>query len=119
MEKICEICGNKFETQKYGGKRKYCFKCSPESSKGQTNITHIRRAIKLQLVKYKGGHCERCGYDKCPSILEFHHIDPATKSFEMGDYKYFTIRPMEEYYKEADKCKLLCPNCHIEIHEGM
>ena len=116
MTKKCEICGNNFETKKYGGKRKYCYQCSPEIEKGQTAISSIRRAIKQQLVLYKGSKCERCGYDKVPMILEFHHTDPENKSFEIGDYKYFVVRPMEEYYAEADKCEILCPNCHIEEH---
>ena len=29
------------------------------------------------MVDYKGGKCERCGYDKNISALEFHHLDPT------------------------------------------
>ena len=116
MLKICEICNQQFETKKYGFKRKYCYICSPEVEKGQTAITYIRRAIKHQLIQYKGGCCEHCGYNKNENALCFHHIDPASKSFEVSNYAYFTLRPMEEYYHEIDKCKLLCLNCHAEEH---
>ena len=116
MKKTCEICGNIFETKPKGSSRKYCFICSLEIKKGETAITYIRKAIKYQLIKYKGGRCERCGYDKNVDALCFHHIDPATKSFEISNYAYFTIRPMEEYYQEVDKCELLCLNCHAEEH---
>ena len=38
---------------------------------------------KLELIKLKGGKCERCGYDKNIAALEFHHLDPSTKSFQL------------------------------------
>lgn len=113
---ICEICGKEYEKSKHGSKRKYCYECSPSILKGSTAISYIRRAIKKQLVLYKGGSCARCGYNRDIRALQLHHRNPEEKSFEISDYGYFTIRPMEEYYKEADKCDLLCANCHIEEH---
>ena len=70
QERICAICGKKFKTIAYGANRKFCFECSPYYSHNDKSgraiaITAIRRAIKKQLVKYKGGKCERCGYNKC------------------------------------------------------
>lgn len=116
MKKRCLICGKEFETIKGGNKRLYCFECSPQTKNSGTAITYIRQAIKRQLVLYKGGKCECCGYDKCINALQLHHRNPEEKEFEISDYTYFTLRPMEEYYKEADKCDLLCSNCHIEKH---
>ena len=116
MIKQCEICNQPFETKSYGTKRKYCFDCSPSYSKNGTSISCIRKAIKKELIKYKGGKCENCGYNKCIDALQFHHKNPLEKSFEISDYKYLKIRPMQEYYNEVDKCKLLCTNCHIEEH---
>lgn len=114
--KKCLICENEFKIKDKGYTRKYCYKCSPSVNKPDTAITYIRKAIKKQLVKYKGNKCQKCGYNKCIEALQFHHINPEDKLFEISDYTYFTIRPMEEYYKEADKCDLLCSNCHIEEH---
>lgn len=116
MKRICPICNREFDTIKGGSKRLYCFECSPQIKHGGTAITYIRQAIKKQLVLYKGGKCEYCGYNRCINALQLHNRNPEEKEFEISDYAYFTLRPMEEYYKEADKCDLLCSNCHIEKH---
>lgn len=71
-----------------------------------------RRKKKEILIEYKGGKCQKCGYDKCPDALQFHHIDANTKVIEIGGFRY----SLERLMKEVDKCKLLCSNCHIEQH---
>lgn len=68
---------------------------------------------KKRAVEYKGGKCERCGYDKCVDALEFHHIDPTQKDKNFGNIK---IRKWEDQIKELDKCICVCANCHREIH---
>lgn len=71
--------------------------------------------IKYQLIKYKGGKCQKCGYDKIffTRAFTFHHRDPTQKEFEFAkNYSSF-----EEVKKEADKCDLLCMRCHMEIHD--
>lgn len=84
-----------------------CKKCRTEA------VSLKRRRNKLKLVKYKGGKCERCGYDKCIDALEFHHLDPTEKEIPIGSGD---IKSFEKLKKEADKCILLCSNCHKEIH---
>lgn len=122
MVKQCEICGETFETKKYGAKRKYCFNCSPHYENGDNHgramtITSIRKAIKIQLVKYKGGKCERCGYDKCMNALQFHHPNQNEKDFNISNYTCSKYLDLDKIYKEVDKCILLCANCHAEEHE--
>lgn len=72
-----------------------------------------RQRLKEKLVEYKGGKCVKCGYDKCITALEFHHLDPDCKDFTIssGDVIAF-----EKAKKEVDKCILVCANCHREIH---
>lgn len=74
------------------------------------------REYKKKLVSYLGGECERCGYDNCYSALEFHHKDPSEKSFGINR---LASRGLEDLKSEAEKCKLLCANCHREIECGM
>lgn len=52
-----------------------------------------------------------CGYSKCIEALEFHHLDPTEKEFEISDR-----RSWEALTAELDKCILLCANCHREYH---
>ncbi len=69
------------------------------------------------LVEYKGGKCTLCGYDKSPWALELHHRDPKKKIFGLS-VRGLT-RSWETLIKEADKCILICANCHREIHAGI
>ena len=70
--------------------------------------------IKVKAVEYKGGCCEKCGYNKYVGALEFHHLDPTQKDFAIGSKGY--TRSWEKVKKELDKCILVCANCHREIH---
>jgi hypothetical protein len=49
--------------------------------------------------------------------LEFHHLDPAKKEFEVN-YRGCT-RSLAVFRAEADKCVLLCSNCHAEVEAGI
>lgn len=68
-------------------------------------------------IEYKGGKCKCCGYNKCISALEFHHLDPSVKEFNIGQKGY--TRSWDKNKKELDKCILVCANCHREIHHGL
>jgi hypothetical protein len=69
----------------------------------------------VQLVAYKGGKCERCGYDKIeyPRAFAFHHVNPEEKDFGISA----KVTTFEACKNEADKCMLLCHRCHAEIHQ--
>lgn len=74
-----------------------------------------RKQVKNQMVYYKGGKCEICGYNKCIEALEFHHLNPNEKDFNIsgGTKSFKKLKP------EIDKCILVCSNCHREIHAGL
>ena len=119
QEKTCEICGNTFIVQNKGWTRKFCYDCSPKVDNDcsyANNVTIKRRAIKEMLIVYKGGKCERCGYNKCNRALEFHHLDPLQKDF--GISKHIN-RNIDDLKAEVDKCILLCSNCHAEVHQEL
>lgn len=72
-----------------------------------------RLDLKERAVAYLGGRCNICGYDKCPSAFDFHHIDPTEKDFVISSKtSWEAIEP------ELRKCVLLCANCHREVHAG-
>jgi hypothetical protein len=70
---------------------------------------------KLKLIEYKGGGCERCGYNKNVAALDFHHRDEKEKLFKI-DLRNISNRSIEGLVSEVDKCDLLCANCHREEH---
>lgn len=87
-----------------------------EIEKKEKNYLHVksfRRKLKEKAVEYKGGKCEKCGYDKCIWALDFHHKNPEEKDFSISGSK---ILKWEKVKKELDKCIMVCSNCHREIH---
>ena len=58
--------------------------------------------------------CEVCGYDKCSEALDFHHKDLNEKEFNIG--QALNLRGREKILEEIKKCKILCANCHRELH---
>lgn len=88
-------------------KTSHCKKCL-----GKLTVATQRQA-KERAIEYKGGKCEKCGYDKCHAALEFHHLDPNEKDFAISKSR-FTV--FDNIKKELDKCILVCANCHREIH---
>jgi len=80
-----------------------------------------RAASKQMAMDYKGGKCQICNYSKCPSALDFHHIDPASKdmAFLSKGGHLNTGITFEKLKPELDKCILLCCRCHREIHAGV
>lgn len=67
------------------------------------------RDKKTQLVEYKGGKCIDCGGVFSPCCYHFDHRDPFSKKAGIAKIIH---RPLEELKTEADKCDLVCANCH-------
>lgn len=77
-------------------------------------ISELRREVKIKCIEYKGGKCAKCGYNKCPAALSFHHENPEGKDFNIAADGI--SRSFEKCKPELDKCILVCMNCHNEIH---
>ena len=58
--------------------------------------------------------CAICGYNKCIDSLDFHHVNPEDKEFQIG--KRTLDWSVERVANELNKCILLCKNCHYELH---
>lgn len=59
-----------------------------------------------------GGRCVFCGTS---NGLQFDHIDPTTKLFTIAKGSSFSE---ERFWREVDKCQLLCRNCHDVKHSA-
>jgi transposase-like protein len=80
-------------------------------------VTARRRRVKRVLIEEAGGRCVLCGYDRFPGALQFHHLDPAEKSFALSVQG--VARSLEKARAEAAKCVLMCANCHAEVEGGV
>lgn len=109
IERECELHGITKHIYIESSNKYSCIKCRSAA------VQRKRYNLKHELILYKGGKCEICGYNKCDAALEFHHKNPDEKEFGIA-YKGYT-RSLEECKKEVDKCILVCANCHREIHE--
>ena len=99
-----------------GQNRKICYSCLPDllSKKERKIVTRKLLQEKVKFEKLKRG-CDMCGYNKCAGALDWHH-ENDNKSFNTSLYATKSIKSYEKYLKETKKCKLLCANCHREIH---
>ena len=93
----------------------YCGKYSDKKISKSQSVIEWRKRKKIELVEYKGGCCELCGYDKSISALHFHHRNPEEKDFSISSKSY----SISKLKKEVDKCILVCSNCHSEIHDKL
>jgi len=91
----------------YADRREYLIKA----------VAKRRKAIKYKAIAYLGGKCCFCGYNRCLSALDFHHIDESLKSFGLSQRGL--TRSWERTKQELEKCVLVCANCHREIHAGL
>lgn len=70
---------------------------------------YLRR--RYWLNKYKEGKgCSTCGYNSHGVAIDFDHINPATKRFNISHR--LPNSTLKLLFKEIRKCRLLCANCH-------
>lgn len=116
-EKYCSICDTIKPLDnfyKVSGPKlfyTYCKDCTRHL------VVKHNNTFKTLCIEYKGGKCILCGYCKCDSALEFHHIDPAKKDFSISNSNRRELT--EDIKQELDKCVLLCANCHREVHSNL
>ncbi len=104
----CKKCGRDFAYEKKKGHtRSQCNTCM---------VNRRRPVRKVAAVRYKGGACLVCGYRRCVSAMDFHHLDPTCKDFAISTAYLLAEDTLRE---ELDKCVLLCCRCHSEVHDGL
>lgn len=72
---------------------------------------HRYHDSRLELLWSLKTPCVKCGEDRKCSI-QFHHVDPSTKTGALSRGNMGKVRIVEE----AKKCICLCANCHEEFH---
>ena len=77
-----------------------------------------RTTTKQRMVDSMGAKCACCGYNKCISALDFHHLDASRKEFNLSA-AMVAPKAWTKLVEELRKCILLCANCHRELHAGL
>lgn len=128
----CTICKNIYpETNDYFGKHKlnikgldsYCKECRRNrnlnnfyKAQDKWKETHKKTALlkkeNIISIKENSDGCCKCK-EKRHYLLDFHHLDPNTKLFQIGQGE---SKGWNKILEEIKKCILLCSNCHREFH---
>lgn len=110
MLKLCSVHGSTKHFPRPDGAYR-CGKCA------SSWVIQNRRRKKERLVELFGGKCKLCGYKKYAGALDFHHLDPRAKVFALSvkglSYSWDSL------VREAEKCVLVCKNCHTELEAGL
>ena len=117
-EKQCPMCGVTRSSSEFSpdrGRRDgltwYCKGC-------RHDLAYTNRSKKVRgwlANKYGGTPCFDCKEVKSWECMQFDHLDPATKTIAICDYK-MNNKPTPEIIKiltdEIAGCEIVCGNCH-------
>lgn len=103
---VCSECQKEYKLKHYYSNKKQYY------DRNKVTIIRLRELVD----DFKKKHpCERCGEsDIC--CLDFHHLNPDEKDFEIGNTR--NIGSERKILKEISKCIILCANCHRKLHAG-
>jgi len=134
MEELryCKKCDNhKPLTEEYWHHRKsrkdgwefYCKDCVKSTTKKNYNKNKeqwreyqkdFKNKFKEAIQKHKETlSCSKCYEDRW-YLLDFHHLDPSNKLFDIGNA--WCYKSLKAAFEEMEKCIPLCSNCHREFH---
>jgi transposase len=113
LEVVVLTCRYHGDTEFWLNARGYyrCKQCRSEA------VTRRRRRMKALLVAEAGGACSLCGYARRVWALHFHHVEPSQKRYAINARG--AGMALARLRAEADKCVLLCANCHAEVEAGL
>lgn len=66
----------------------------------------------------KDKKCNKCGFND-PRALQWHHLDPNNKSFNITTSVYSRKHSWTDILNEISKCECLCANCHFITHSEL
>jgi hypothetical protein len=99
---VCPECG-KERWCRQSKVRRYCSMACYQSRRDREHQERIVQGhVFASSRSVRGGamkdNCQLCGYNKCPGILQLHHLDQNKKN------------------NVPENMLCVCPTCHMEIH---
>lgn len=126
--KACSKCGEDKPSESFykdasrgGSLRAWCKACYKTYAKRRPGYGGDADKLRKSLVdlccqiKTENGCCY-CG-EGCSACLDFHHIDPDTKSSCVA--VLVTRKNRGAVLAEIRKCVVICSNCHRKLHAGL
>lgn len=111
--KVCGVCNREFYP--LAGNQKfcsdYCRHLDPINREKRLQRRKLLRESRLKFIRriktFYG--CSLCGYNGHPAALQFDHLNPEEKSFDIAKAH---MRSLDSMKSEIKKCRILCANCH-------
>lgn len=104
LQSYCKSCHKEYRQQHYiDNKQKYIDKAAQYRKEFYKWFEELKKTLK----------CQSCGEDRY-WVLDFHHIDSQTKDNEVSNLVNTCSKT--KVLEEIDKCKVLCSNCHRDLH---
>jgi hypothetical protein len=76
------------------------------------NQAHVQQ--KREYVQgLKANPCTDCGLSYPYYVMQFDHLDPRTKKYEIREL-VVSFHSFSHLLAEIEKCELVCANCHAE-----
>lgn len=101
----CKPC-HRIKRKRYYESNKTSEKARVKASKELKRSQYVELKSKLSCQICSEGH---------PATLQFHHLDPQEKEFEIAD-AFWNGLSLEKIKVEIAKCVVLCANCHAKEH---
>jgi len=105
------LCKNGHNTSSASARtsNRSCKACNHEGRRRRS-----RKTYQAVSTCFDGMPCENCSTILPYRKMHFHHVDPATKSFEIGHS--YRRKALTTIFSEIAKCLYICESCHTEIH---
>jgi hypothetical protein len=101
---MCRPCRSAYHHKHYlANKQRYI-----EQARIRKEGLRLERTIFL-IDFFSRNPCIDCG-EADPVVLEFDHLDPALKEFNIG--QALSHRAWSSIVAEIEKCEVVCSNCH-------
>jgi hypothetical protein len=111
---FCKFCKNQIPNELRKSGLVFCSDiCRISQEKLNAKSRRRMYQIKFEAFKRKIG-CQICGYNYNPCCLDFHHINPEEKLRRINAGLWYYSKDL--FNIEIKKCKLLCKNCHYDLH---
>lgn len=119
---VTEFCKNVRRKDGYQAACKSCMNVSYTNSRTKKQghylqVAKVRYAANTTRIREwkEARGCMFCS-EKFSPCLELHHLDPTTKEFDPSEG---STKSWETFLKEAEKCVVVCANCHRKVHHGI
>jgi endogenous inhibitor of DNA gyrase (YacG/DUF329 family) len=111
---LCRYCGKPIPLERRSSGVVFCSDTC-RTAKVKADTKKYRDKVQRLFRKYKESiGCEICGYNKCGDALDYHHTDKKKKERRISAKMWYSNSTLIQ--REIKKCRLLCSNCHDELH---